>query len=57
MLTRLAIERIRFPGEGAEAKAIEVSGPAKKKAPAKVAKAPAKKAPARKAPAKKTVKK
>jgi large subunit ribosomal protein L21 len=57
MLTRLAIERIRFPGEGAGAKAAEVSAPAKKKAPAKVAKAAAKKAPARKAPAKKTVKK
>jgi large subunit ribosomal protein L21 len=58
MLTRLAIERIRLPGEAPGGRAPETPAPAKKKAPAKAVKAaPAKKAAVKKATAKKTAKK
>ncbi|OGO11242.1 MAG: 50S ribosomal protein L21 [Chloroflexi bacterium RBG_13_66_10] len=63
MLTRLAIERIRLPGEtgegaapGALAPAKKASSAAKKAAPKAVKKA-VKKAPAKKVPAKKTARK
>lgn len=57
MLTRLAIERIRLPGEAAGGKAPEAGVPAKKRAPAKTVKTAAKKAAVKKTPAKKTAKK